>query len=66
MMYCTMSAAWSHLVLSLCCTEHGPSCDIILSGCITWSSGYRQHPILQDVQAMSLFFFEFVVRHSKR
>jgi hypothetical protein len=34
-MSCTMSAAWSHLVLSLCCTEPGPSRGAVLSGHIT-------------------------------
>jgi hypothetical protein len=32
MMSCTASAAWSHLVLSLCCTEPVPSCGAVLSG----------------------------------
>jgi hypothetical protein len=32
MMSCPMSVAWSRLVLSLCCTEHGPSRDAVLSG----------------------------------
>jgi hypothetical protein len=35
MMSCTASAAWSHPVLSLCCTEHGPYCGAVLSGRIT-------------------------------
>jgi hypothetical protein len=35
MMSCTTSAAWSRLVLSLCCTEPGSSCGAILSGHIT-------------------------------
>jgi hypothetical protein len=35
MMCCTASVAWSHLVLSLCCTEHGPYYGVILSGHIT-------------------------------
>jgi hypothetical protein len=35
MMSCTTSAAWSHPILSLYCTEHGPSCDAVLSGYIT-------------------------------
>jgi hypothetical protein len=35
MMCCTTSIVWSRSVLSLCCTEHGPSCDAILSGHIT-------------------------------
>jgi hypothetical protein len=30
-----VSAAWSHHVLSLCCTGHGPSRDVVLSGYIT-------------------------------
>jgi hypothetical protein len=34
-MSCTASAAWSRLVLSLCCTEPGPSCGAILLGRIT-------------------------------
>jgi hypothetical protein len=29
------SAAWSHLVLSLYCTEPGPSCDAVMLGRIT-------------------------------
>jgi hypothetical protein len=35
MMSCTALAAWSHHVLSLCCTEHDPSHGAILSGHIT-------------------------------
>jgi hypothetical protein len=35
MMSCPTSAAWSCLVLSLCCTEPGPSRGAILSGLIT-------------------------------
>jgi hypothetical protein len=35
MMSCMTSAAWSCLVLSLCCTEPGTSCGAILSGRIT-------------------------------
>jgi hypothetical protein len=35
MMSCTMSAAWSHPVLSLCCTEHGSSRDAVLPDHIT-------------------------------
>jgi hypothetical protein len=35
MMSCTASAAWSHPVLSLCCTEHGQRCGAVLSGHIT-------------------------------
>jgi hypothetical protein len=34
-MSCMPSAAWSHHVLSLCCTEHDPYCGAILSGRIT-------------------------------
>jgi hypothetical protein len=35
MMSCPVSAAWSHHVLSLCCTEHGLSRDAVLLGHIT-------------------------------
>jgi hypothetical protein len=35
MMSCPASAAWSHLVLSLCCTELSPSYGVVLSGRIT-------------------------------
>jgi hypothetical protein len=35
MMSCTASVAWSCLVLSLCCTEPGPSRGAVLSGHIT-------------------------------
>jgi hypothetical protein len=35
MMSCTTSAAWSRPVLSLCCTEPGPSRGAVLSGRIT-------------------------------
>jgi hypothetical protein len=35
MMSCTVSAAWSRPVLSLCCTEHDPYRRTILSGHIT-------------------------------
>jgi hypothetical protein len=31
----TTPAAWSRLVLSFCCTEHGPSRGVMLSGHIT-------------------------------
>jgi hypothetical protein len=34
MMFCTTSRAWSHPVLSLCCTEHGQHHSVILLGCI--------------------------------
>jgi hypothetical protein len=35
MISCTASAAWSHYVLSLCCTKPGPSRCAVLSGRIT-------------------------------
>jgi hypothetical protein len=35
MISCTASAAWSHYVLSLCCTKPGPSRGAVLSGRIT-------------------------------
>jgi hypothetical protein len=35
MMSCTVSAAWSHTVLSLYCTEHGMYRGVILSDRIT-------------------------------
>jgi hypothetical protein len=35
MMSCPVSVALSRPVLSLCCTEHGPSRDAVLSGHIT-------------------------------
>jgi hypothetical protein len=35
MMSCPVSAAWSRIILSLRCTEHGPSRDAVLSGHIT-------------------------------
>jgi hypothetical protein len=35
MMSCTTLAAWSRLVLSLCCTKPGPSRGVVLSGHIT-------------------------------
>jgi hypothetical protein len=35
MMSCPVSAAWNRPVLSLCCIEHGPSRDVVLSGHIT-------------------------------
>jgi hypothetical protein len=31
----TVLAVWSHLVLSLCCIEHGQRCGAIMSGRIT-------------------------------
>jgi hypothetical protein len=34
-MSCSTSAAWSRLVLLLCCTEPGPSRGVVLSGRIT-------------------------------
>jgi hypothetical protein len=34
MMSYMMSAAWSHLVSSPCCTEHGQRCGAVLAGCI--------------------------------
>jgi hypothetical protein len=41
MMSCPVSAAWSHPVLSLCCTEHGSSRDAILLGHITAVAMYK-------------------------
>jgi hypothetical protein len=35
MMSCTVSAVWSHHVSSLCYTEHGQRCGVILSSLIT-------------------------------
>jgi hypothetical protein len=35
MMSYTVLAAWSHPVLSLCCTEHGSYRGVIMSGRIT-------------------------------
>jgi hypothetical protein len=35
MMSCTALASWSRPVLSLCCTEHGPSCGAVLASHIT-------------------------------
>jgi hypothetical protein len=35
MMSCTTSAAWSHSILSLCCTEHVSYRCVVLSGRIT-------------------------------
>jgi hypothetical protein len=35
------SAAWSRPVLSLCCTEHGPSRGAVLSGRITSVAMFR-------------------------
>jgi hypothetical protein len=35
MMSYTALAAWSHPILSLCCTDHDPYCDVVLSGHIT-------------------------------
>jgi hypothetical protein len=35
MMSCSVSAAWSCPILSLCCIEHGMSHDAVLSGRIT-------------------------------
>jgi hypothetical protein len=32
MMSCPVFTVWSHPILSLCCTEHGPPCGAILSG----------------------------------
>jgi hypothetical protein len=40
-MSCTVSAAWSHLVLSLCCTELGPFRGAVLLGRITTVAMYR-------------------------
>jgi hypothetical protein len=34
-MSCTTTTAWSHHVLSLCCTEHGSSRSVVLLGRIT-------------------------------
>jgi hypothetical protein len=36
MMSCTVSAVWSHPILSLCYTEHNPSHGAVLSGRITF------------------------------
>jgi hypothetical protein len=35
MMSCPVSTVWNRSVLSLYCTEHGPSHDVVLSGHIT-------------------------------
>jgi hypothetical protein len=35
MMSCPVSTAWSRPILSLCCTEPGPSCGAVLSSHIT-------------------------------
>jgi hypothetical protein len=35
MMSCLVLTAWNRPVLSLCCTEHDPSCDAVLLGHIT-------------------------------
>jgi hypothetical protein len=35
MISCITSVAWSHPILSLCCTEHGSSRGAVLSGHIT-------------------------------
>jgi hypothetical protein len=40
-MSCTMSAAWSHHVLSLCYTEHGLHHGAVLSGRITTVAMYK-------------------------
>jgi hypothetical protein len=40
-MSCVTSAAWSHLVLSLCCTKHGMYRGAILSGRITSITMFR-------------------------
>jgi hypothetical protein len=41
MMSYTASAAWSHHVLSLCCTEHGQHCGAAQSGRITTVAIYK-------------------------
>jgi hypothetical protein len=41
MMSCMTPAAWSRPVLSLCCTEYGPSHGAVLSGHITSVAMYR-------------------------
>jgi hypothetical protein len=41
MMSCTASAAWSHPVLLLCCTEHSQHCGAVLSGHITTVAMFR-------------------------
>jgi hypothetical protein len=41
MMSCTVSATWSHPVLSLCCIEYGPYHGAVLSGRITSIAMYR-------------------------
>jgi hypothetical protein len=41
MMSCTVSAACSRHVLSLCCTEYGPYRGAVLSGYITDVAMYR-------------------------
>jgi hypothetical protein len=41
MMSCTVSVAWSHLVLSLCCTEPTLSHGTILLGRITTVAMFR-------------------------
>jgi hypothetical protein len=41
MMSCPASAAWSHLVLSFCYTEPGPSRGAVLLGRITTVAMFR-------------------------
>jgi hypothetical protein len=41
MMSCTVSVAWSYLVLSLCCTESGLSRGVVLLGRITTVAIFR-------------------------
>jgi hypothetical protein len=41
MMSCPASAAWSHPILSLCCTKPSPSRGAVMSGCITTVAIFR-------------------------
>jgi hypothetical protein len=47
MMSCTASAAWSRPVLSLCCTEHGPSRGAVMLGRIISVAMFRSGQLVR-------------------
>jgi hypothetical protein len=65
MMSCMPSTAWSHPVLSLCCTEHGPYCGAILSGRITSVTMSRSGQLGQRHTVAAYTFVDTLVMHER-
>jgi hypothetical protein len=51
MMSCLVLTAWNRTVLSLCCTEHDPSCDAVLLGHITTVAMFRLRAGMQGTRS---------------